>query len=413
MSRRGPRRAPGVVLGHHPQVIALSPARQRHLFATATGLIAVEIMLFTLVIPALPVYAQRYGLSDSGAALIFAAYPAAQLLVAPAAARVVDRVGRRPAMVGGALTLVLATLAFAVVQNAWLLGAARGAQGLAAGLAWTAALAAVSDSAPAEELGYRIGLAVGVGGGAGLAGPPLGGVLIEVVGLEATFALAAILPALLAGSALLVPETRRPGTASPPLLPALVRILRRREARAGALALAAAAGLLALLEPLLPLDLDRRLSLEPAAVGAVFLVGLAANMLASPLAGRWSDRHGRRPAIATGGLLVALALPLTAHGGPVAVALAFGVVGAGLGTLAAPAGPLLTRAVDDAGLAGSYGLSAALLVAVFSAGYLLGPLGGAGLRVVMPYAGVAVVGALAAAAAASWAYRLLRAARVT
>ena len=87
-----------------------SDRRRTFVFLVATGLIAVETMLFTMVVPALPVFAERHGLSDPEAVLIFAAFPVAQLAASVGAAGLVERLGRRPAMAGGAAVLLLATL---------------------------------------------------------------------------------------------------------------------------------------------------------------------------------------------------------------------------------------------------------------------------------------------------------------
>lgn len=385
-----------------------APDRRRtFVFLVATGLIAVETMLFTMVVPALPVFAERHGLSDPEASLIFAAFPVAQLAASVGAAGLVERLGRRPAMAGGAAVLLVATLAFAVAGDPASLVLARTVQGVAAGIAWTAGIAAISDVYPANQLGFRIGLAGTAGGGFGLIGPVVGGVLIEAVGIGRTFALAAILPALLVAPALAVPETRRAARAAPRLLGAFRRVLSRPEARAGAAGLGTAAAVLALLEPLLPLELDARLGLSPSAVGLVFAAGLLANFAASPIAGRWSDRRGRRRPLLVGGALMAAGLPLLALGPAISVAAAFAVVGVGFATMAAPSGPLLTQAVDEAGLEGMYGFSAALLTTVYSAGYTVGPVTGAGLRAVLPFWCVVAVAAAGVAAIAIWAAGLV------
>ena len=101
-------------------------------FWTVTGLIAVDTILFTLVVPALPVFAERYGLSNSEAVLIFAAFPVAQLPVALGAAKLIDRFGRRAGIIGAAVLLLFATAGFAVVDDPILLV-------LAALVAWQSA----------------------------------------------------------------------------------------------------------------------------------------------------------------------------------------------------------------------------------------------------------------------------------
>jgi MFS family permease len=368
-------------------------------FWTATGLIALDTVLFTMVVPALPEFAERDGFSDAVAALIFAAFPLGQLVTAFLAADLVERIGRRPVIVVAPLALAVATLAFAFAEGALALAGARLLQGAAAGFVWTAGIAAISDVYPVNELGFRIGLAETAGGAIGLAGPLIGGVMVDALGITTTFAIAAALPAVAALPALLVPETR--GEPGPParLLPAFAAVARLPRARVAILSLATLAAVLALAEPLLPLDLDRRLGLSPFAVGLVFSAGLLAYFACVPPAGRWSDRRGRRAPPLIGGVVVALALPLTAVGPAWWVALAFAAVGAGLAGIGASAGALMVEAVNQAGLTGRYGLSSALLTIVFSLGYLLGPLLGAAAAALADYQVTTIVAAACVAVA--------------
>lgn len=383
--------------------------RRTIVFWMATALIAVDTLLFTMVVPALPEFAERDGLSDAQAALIFAAFPIAQLLTALATAGMVERLGRRPLIIAATVLLTLATLLFAVTEGGATLTVARAAQGVAAGAAWTAGIAAISDVFPTGQLGFRIGLAQTAGGGFGLLGPVLGGVLIDLIGTDATFLLAAALPAALVLPALMVPETRRPGATPTPVFAGIRAVLARRRARAAAGALAAVSGSLALIEPLVPLELEDRLGLSASAIGVVFAASLLGNMIAAPLAGSWSDRHGRVAPVAVGGAVLAAGLPLLAVGPPAWVTVALFVMGLGFGTMGASCGPLLTEAVDEAGLAGNYGLSAAILTVVYSAGYAVGPLVGAAAVYALPFAGAMVIGALLVGGTAIWASIGLRA----
>jgi MFS transporter, DHA1 family, solute carrier family 18 (vesicular amine transporter), member 1/2 len=387
---------------------ALPPVPRRALvFWTATSLIAVDTILFTMVVPALPEYQDRYGFSDAVAALIFAAFPVGQLATALWAAGLVDRFGRRPVMILAALTLAAATLAFALASGVALIALARLVQGLAAGLVWTAALAAISDVYPQDELGFRMGLAETGGGVMGLAGPPLAGGLIAAVGLDATFFIATALPALALVPTVLVPETRRGPAAAARLLPDLRRLWAVPEARVAGVALAAAAAVLALVEPLLPLDLADRLELSSLGVGIVFAIGLAAYLLLVPIAGRWSDRRVRRTPIVVGGALMAVGLPFVAVGPAWLVTVAFSVVGAGMAAMIAPTGPLMVEAVDQAGMAGRYGLSAAALTVIFALGYVVGPLLGAASSAALPFLATTLIAAAAVVAVTAWTTRAL------
>ena len=170
---------------------------QRRVFLTVTALIAGDSALFTLVIPALPIFADRYGLSDAATVLIFGVFPLAQLSTTIPLTGLLDRVGRRPTMVAGALALLVSTAGFALADSVPLLVLTRAIQGSAAAMVWTAGIAAISDVYPQDQLGFRLGLAETVGGGIGLIGPVAGGALIEWVGTDEAFAIATIVPLVL------------------------------------------------------------------------------------------------------------------------------------------------------------------------------------------------------------------------
>jgi MFS family permease len=380
---------------------------QKRVFIVVTALIAGDSALFTLVIPALPIFADRYGLSDAAVVLIFGVFPLAQLLTTIPLTGLLDRVGRRPTMITGAFALLLSTAGFAVVDSVPLLILTRAIQGSAAALVWTAGIAAISDVYPQSQLGFRMGLAETVGGGIGLIGPVAGGALIELVGTDEAFAIATIVPLILLAMTLRVPETARSTERAPKLGEAFRRIASQPEAKAGLLALIAFAGMLAVVDSLLSLDLDDRLGASTAAIGLVFGVGFLGLVIFAPVAGAWSDRHGRRPALIAGGLISAAALPFIAVGPIWVVAIAFFVLGAGLATLAAPSAPLIVLAADRSGMEGMYGVSSGIINLVFAAGYALGPLLGAASALALPLVVVCIAGAALVLAGAFASYRLL------
>lgn len=388
-------------MGHRYRalVTAAAPHPQRtRVFALATAAIAVDTLMFSAIVPALPEYQREMGLSNTAVALIFAAFPIAQLIVGLFASKWVDRAGRRRAMMTGAVLLTVAGVGFAVAQDPITLTLARAVLGGAAALTWTGALAAVSDVYPSDQLGFRLGLAETAGGGAGLMGPLLSGVLIAWVGVTTTFLMLSAIPLAILIGAALVPETARPSATAPSLLRALGTLARSRGARAGGLVLILLALVQSMLEPLLPLDLAQRLALGSIAIGAVVALGMAALFLGAPLGGRWSDRVGRRTPILIGGILTAIALPFVALGPAWWVTILFALTLLGAGIMAAPAGPLFVTAVDDMGHAGSYGISAGAMVVVFAAGFTLGPVIGGLLAAVMSFQGVTIVVAALVAA---------------
>jgi MFS family permease len=382
-------------------------SEQRRVFRVVTALIAGDSVLFTLVIPALPIFADRYDLSNAAVVLIFGVFPFAQLLTTIPLTGWLDRIGRRPTMLAGAGALLVSTAGFAFADSVPLLILTRAVQGSAAALVWTAGLAAISDVYPQDQLGFRMGLAETVGGGIGLIGPVAGGALIELVGTEEAFAIAIAVPLILLAMAFGVPETARPSGAAPPLREALGRIVSRPEARAGIVALVAFAGMLAVVDSLLPLDLDQRLGASTATIGIVFGVGFTGLVIFAPIAGAWSDRHGRRRALVAGALVSAVSLPLIAVGPIWLVAAGFFVLGCGLATLAAPSSPLIVLAADRAGMEGMYGVSSGVINFVFAVGYALGPLLGAASALALSLSAVTIVAAALVLLCALGAYRWL------
>ena len=389
----------------------MEPRTRTLVFWSAAALIAVETLLFGLVVPALPDFAERFALSDTAAAILFALFPIGQLMTAVLGGAALERTGRRPAMIASVVLMAVATAGFAFADSVALLALARFLQGAAAGLAWTAALAMISDIYPASQLGYRMSLAEAIGGaGGGLAGPVVGGIGFDTIGVRPTFLIAAAVPALVALPILLTPETRRPRVGkSVARRTALVRVMGQPRARVAIAALIVFAVVLSLLEPLLPLDLDRRLELSATAIGVVFAMLILADLITAPLAGRWSDARGRIGPMILGGALLTVALPLTAFGPLPAVLGAVAVVGVGLGAMGAGIGALMTQAVDDAGLAGEYGLSAGILSALFSVGSLAGPLLGGLSRAALPFSATVTLLAVAVAGATIWMVSALRA----
>lgn len=360
--------------------------------------IAVDTLMFSAIVPALPVYQREMGLSDTGVALIFAAFPVAQLLVAPLAARWVDRLGRRMAIIAGAAILVLAAVGFALAGDPYTLTIARAVLGVASAVTWTGALAYVSDVYPPDQLGFRLGLAETAGGGAGLMAPLLSGLLIGWIGLDETFLLFALFPLALIAWAVVVPETLVRRGPTPGMFRALAGLSRSPGARAGAVALILLAIVEGMSESLLPLDLSERLMLSTAAVGLVVSLSMATLFLGAPVGGRWSDIAGRRTPILAGGVIAIVGLPLMAVGPAWWVTMAAAITLLGTAIMAAPAGPLFTHAVDEMGLAGSYGISAGAMVMVFAVGFVLGPVIGGLLAAVLPFLGVCIAVAIIVAA---------------
>ncbi len=377
---------------------------RRRIFIGSLAVVGVDGLLFSLIAPAVPRLAERHDLSDAEVAFIFAAFPAAMLVAAVGGAGLVERVGGRTAMLLGGGLLVVATVAFALAPSALGLLVARAVQGAGGGLAWTAAIGTVAGAFPAEQRGVRLAALESAAGGSGLVAPVIGGVALDRIGLQATFLAAAGLATLA-----LVPVwmMRDVGGRVAVSARGIIAVLERPAARAGVVATIVVGGVLALLEPLLPLDLDERLGLSATGIGLVFAVGSGAYLVGAPIMGRVSDRRGRRGPLVVGLLGTAVALPFMALGPVWVPVLAFAVVGFGLGAAIGPTGALVSQGVDEADLGGAYGLGGALLVFVFATGYLVGPVFGGVASLGLPFLAVLSVAACAILAAALACARLL------
>ncbi len=333
-----------------------------------------DTVLYYLLVPLLPGYAKSFGLGPMGVAVLFGSYAVALLACTFPLGRLADRVGRRKPMLWGLVGLGATTILFAFSTSFPLLVLARVLQGVSAAATWVSGLALLADHFPAGERGRAMGTAFACSNVGILLGPPASGWLAEHAGPRSPFVLAALLALLdaLARAFLLVDvpmETgRRLGARD---------LLKNRDVRIYAGAMALGSGMWALLESTMPVDLDRRLALTPTAIGLLFAAAAASHAVTSPLMGSLSDRIGR-PRVVTAGLLLALVLlPFPALLGNlraiVAVMLLLGIT---TSLVLSPASPALADAVEQMG-SQSYGSVFSILNVAYAAGMMVGPfLGG-------------------------------------
>ena len=140
-------------------------------------IVFVDLIGFSIVMPLLPSLAHSRGYSDFQIGLIFAAYPACQLVAGPILGRLSDRFGRRPilAISQGGTALSFVILAFSNSFGMMLFG--RMLDG-ASGGNFLVAQAYVADVSKPENRARSLGL-IGAAFGVGfVVGPLLGGSLI-------------------------------------------------------------------------------------------------------------------------------------------------------------------------------------------------------------------------------------------
>ena len=383
------------------------------------GFSAVSVGVFmatldgSVVNVALPAIRAHFGASIGGVEAVVSVYLLVISAALLAAGRLGDVLGRRLVFVGGMLLFTLGSALCGVAWSLPALVAARGIQALGAAAMMSMAPAIVTETFPRERRGQALGAVSSVVAAGLTAGAPIGGAILSFSSWHAIFLVnlpVGVVGAVWAWRAL---PADPPGARPPFDLPgaawlgvALATAIGAVEAapHAGrwAIALVAAAGIASAVlwrverrspAPLVDPELlgDRVVSLGLVAAllsyAAIFhqmllspffladvkglgQVGLSATltvvpvclMLASPLAGWFSDRRGPRIPQVVGGLMVAAGLAWLATADaatPMAAIVAgFALEGAGMGLFQPPNNSAVMGALPPAKLGSGGGLLA-------------------------------------------------------
>lgn len=157
-------------------------------------IILVDVLGFTLVIPLLALYAERFGASPFVATTIVSCYAASSLISTPIIGRLSDQYGRRRLLLLSQAGTCAGFILLGFSTTLWMVFAGRIIDGLTAGNL-PVAQAYVSDHTPPEDRAKSFGK-IGIAFGIGFAvGPTLGGWLNEY-GSQVPFLAAAGLSAL-------------------------------------------------------------------------------------------------------------------------------------------------------------------------------------------------------------------------
>jgi MFS family permease len=381
----------------------------------------VDTVLYAVVAPLLPHYADDLGLSKASAGILLAAYPAGTLVASLPSGLLAARVGPRRTVLLGLVLLCAASLAFALGRSAIALDSARLVQGLAGACTWAGALSWLVTSSPPSRRGELIGTVFGAAIVGALFGPILGATA-TALGTTPVFGTLTLLIAALtllaahepappatpvvlatddsvssagpdslastpprgadapgAPAATTLRATEAPGT--PPgttAHPASLRAtLASRRVRLG-MWLVVIPGLgFGVLDVLVPLRLDD-LGVGQAGIAATFLIAAAGEALLSPLVGRVADRHGpgrpiRAGLVASALLVLLIPVPDTA---PLTIILMVLATGA-FGIFWAPSMSMLSAAAERIGT--HQGIAFGLVNLAWAAGMVSGAAGGGAL----------------------------------
>ncbi|MDO8431970.1 MAG: MFS transporter [Candidatus Binatus sp.] len=136
----------------------------------------IDLLGFGIVIPFLPMFAERMGIGAAGIGLIFSSYSLMQFIFAPILGRMSDRFGRKPIIMLGLIGSSLGYLVYGFADSFFWLLAARAIHGACAATISTAQ-AYVADTTDERDRAKGMGL-IGAAFGLGFVlGPAVGGIL--------------------------------------------------------------------------------------------------------------------------------------------------------------------------------------------------------------------------------------------
>lgn len=339
----------------------------------AIGAVALDSALLGLIAPLLPEIERRTGASDAELGIALAAYAIPILVVSLPFGRLADKAGRRPLLLSGLALTAAGSILIALSDALVPLIIGRAVQGIGSAASWIAALALVSDLAPPGRKGAAIGFALAANSAGAIAGPALGGLTGDVLGFEFPFLLVAGVTVMLAmvGWVFLPQRPRSEVERSETRFRDVARLVSSTSVLPATLIVVGGAGVLGLVEVVVPLDGDERLGLSAAAIGSLFAATIALDALAAPIAGGASDRLGRVPVAFLGLVVLAASTAMLAVLGGVGGLIAgLAVFGVGVSTAFAAAVPWL----DDAFGTLDKGFGYGFLNVIYAAGYSIGPL---------------------------------------
>lgn len=156
--------------------------------------ILIDAIAWSMIVPFLPLYADRFGTSEIVIGLLMSAYPIVQFMFAPILGKLSDRAGRRPVLLA---SLIGTAVGFGIMglapTLAWLF-VGRIIDGITGGNI-SVAQAYIADVTPPEHRSRGMGLVGGAFGLGYIFGPAIGG-FMSPISLAAPFYAAAGLAAL-------------------------------------------------------------------------------------------------------------------------------------------------------------------------------------------------------------------------
>jgi MFS family permease len=331
-----------------------------------------DVVFFSAIAPLLPDYVSDLGLSKAQAGVLSASYAAGTLIFSLPAGLLAASFGPKRTVIVGLLLLGVSSVAFGFADEFLLLDSARFIQGGAGALIWAGALTWLISVSPPERRGSIIGTALGTAVAGALLGPALGA-LAAAIGTEPVFSAVLGVAIALAIFAARLPEAEAP---EPQNLHEVAETMFSRPIVMATTFVAIPSVMFGAVEVLVPLQIAD-LGGGHALIAGGFIAGAALEAILAPIAGRYSDRAGRRLPFMVGLSICAVAMAA------VAIGQTMGVVMAGLiltslggGICFTPALTMLSEVAEASQL--HQGFAAGLSNMAWAAGQVVGGLAGGG-----------------------------------
>jgi MFS transporter, DHA1 family, solute carrier family 18 (vesicular amine transporter), member 1/2 len=379
----------------------------RRLIALVSLLVAVDLMLWSAIVPLIPHYRSELGLTKIESGWLVAAFSLAVVVVAIPVGHLADRIGARRVVAVGGVAMAAATLGLGFAGSFWLLLAARAVQGVGDAAVWGAGVAWVAARAPADRRGEAVSFSNAAAVAGVITGPFIGGIATSTFGIRPTFSAVAAVSLALALWALAETDVQAEPERRVSVRAAIAAAFSESLILASVVMILAVSVIGGALQVLVPLHLSAE-GVARSGIGAAYSVGAMFGAVAIIASGRAGDRFGRIPLAAGACAVLAvltglLALPLGAAL-VVAVVIAVGPVQS---ILYAVGYPLSADGADRAQL--GHGIAIGIVNLTWGVGAVVGPVAGPGAAQVLgdraSYILLAMLAAVAAAAIAAPAWR--------
>ncbi|MDQ6855760.1 MAG: MFS transporter [Candidatus Dormibacteraeota bacterium] len=176
-----------------PSVAVLEPAGSAGLAPTRWLLIALAVGAFismadaTIVAVGLDPLVRHFAVPLSAGQEVLSVYLVAITATLPTLGRLGDRLGRRRVYLAGFAVFALGSASAALAPSFGILLTARAVQAIGGGVLTAGSLSLIAEYAPRSRTGRSVAVLVVTQALAGLAAPPLGGILVAVGGWQAIF----------------------------------------------------------------------------------------------------------------------------------------------------------------------------------------------------------------------------------